>query len=100
MSLRRWVATSVAIGAIIFMIGAGCPTNQTGGGGGGTGTGGDVAAGQAKFNSTCAGCHNAANLKGAVNLIQNNMGNVNPAMSGITLSNQDVLNLQAFISSQ
>jgi mono/diheme cytochrome c family protein len=61
---------------------------------------GDPAAGQALYNQQCIGCHpSAAALKPTANLITNNMGSLSPAMSSITLTNQQVLDLQAYLNS-
>ncbi len=61
---------------------------------------GDAAAGQALFTQTCIGCHpSPAALKPAANQITNNMGSINPAMNGITLTDQQVADLQAYLNS-
>ena len=57
-------------------------------------------AGQAKFASACARCHSASSLRSTANLITNNMGTLSGSMSGITLTDQEVADLQAYIATQ
>ncbi len=62
---------------------------------------GDPVAGEAIFNAKCVGCHTTAtSLAGHQNLIVTNMGTVNSAMAGITLTAQEVADLKAFIAQQ
>ena len=61
---------------------------------------GDVAAGQATFNARCAQCHTAASLSNNANQITNNLGAINPVMFGITLTDEEVANLRAFVATQ
>lgn len=98
MSLRRWVGSSIVFAAIVAGILAGCqqPAPSTGGGGGG----GDAVAGQATFNQRCASCHTPGQIAGSANRITNNLATVNIAMIGITLSDTEVANLQAFLATQ
>ena len=62
--------------------------------------------GIAKFDSACDQCHAAgthdpdgtgSDIAGKGNLLVNNLGTLNGAMNGIILTNQEVLDLQAFI---
>ncbi len=94
MSLRKSSIAVVAIGVLLVLT-VGCPTTTTP-----NTTTGNAADGQAKFNSTCAGCHTASTLAGVRDMITNNMGTINAAMSGITLTNQQVADLQAFLATQ
>jgi mono/diheme cytochrome c family protein len=68
---------------------------------------GSAAAGQAKYDSTCAGCHKAgahdpagpfSDLKGRQNNVVANLGSINGAMSGIMLTAQEVLDMKAFLA--
>ncbi len=89
----RWF-TPLCVLAVVALL-AGCPPTTT------VVTGGDPAAGQATFNTRCSGCHpNPAALAGTQNLITNNMGTVNLAMTGVILSDTEVANLQAFVATQ
>ncbi len=57
-------------------------------------------AGQAKFTSACAGCHTDASVPAAArDQITNDMGTVNSAMSGITLTDQEVADLKIYLGS-
>lgn len=67
---------------------------------------GNAADGQAKYNESCAACHTlgtfdttggAGDLKSVPNRIVNNLGGLSPAMTGITLNNQQIADLKAFI---
>lgn len=62
--------------------------------------GGDPAAGQTTFAALCSTCHAANSLRGRESLIVNNMGTVSSAMAGITLTDQQIADLQAFIATQ
>ncbi len=88
------ICGSVAL--LAFML-AGCPTSTTPSN---TGVTGSATAGQAEFSQTCAACHTASALVGFQNRITNNMGTISPAMAGITLTDQQVADLQAFIATQ
>ncbi|MFO0837785.1 MAG: cytochrome c [Phycisphaerae bacterium] len=97
--------SSVARAAFLLLVGAtlslsvgGCPTQtdtQTP-----SDLTGNAAAGQAIFAQRCASCHSARGLSGREGRITNNMGSVLSAMRGITLTDQEVVELQAFIASQ
>ncbi len=58
---------------------------------------GAAAAGETLFNSRCIGCH----VAGAASIVEdraritNDMGTVNAAMTGVTLTDQEVADLQA-----
>jgi mono/diheme cytochrome c family protein len=94
MSSRRWVVMlSLLIALAGLCLGAvGCPVTPP--------VVGDAAAGETKFNSTCSGCHTAAAIAPDRNLIRANMGTLNSAMSGITLTNQEVADLKAYLATQ
>jgi cytochrome c2 len=68
---------------------------------------GNAAAGQAKYDQACASCHKAGahdptgpfvDLKGRQNNVVANLGSINSAMSGITLTAQEVLDMKAFLA--
>jgi mono/diheme cytochrome c family protein len=70
--------------------------------------GGSVQAGQAHYDAVCSACHRAGshdtngfapNLAGKGDLLVNNLGSIDPMMSGITLTNKQILNLAAFLDS-
>jgi len=64
----------------------------------GSGGPGDPAAGQALYSQRCAGCHpSPAAIAGAASLITNDMGTISPAMTGITLTAQQVADLKAYL---
>jgi Ca2+-binding RTX toxin-like protein len=65
---------------------------------------GDFAAGQAKFDADCSGCHRAGsygtkgkNIKGDGNELKQNLSSL--GMPGITLTNQEIIDLKAFLNS-
>jgi PKD repeat protein len=61
---------------------------------------GSAAEGQTLFNQQCIGCHpSAVALKPNADQITNNMGSINPAMNAITLTDQQVADLQAYLNS-
>lgn len=69
-----------------------------------TSTPGDFAAGQVKFDAACASCHAAGShdtsgiqIKGKGNLLRQDLSSL--GMSGITLTNQEILDLKAFLNS-
>ena len=71
------------------------------------GGGGSFAAGQADYDTRCAGCHDAGthdssggfagDIAGTGSLLVNDLGTLNGAMDGIILTNQEILDLQAFL---
>lgn len=80
---------------ITFPAGAATLTKQTS-----TPITGDAAAGQTLFNAECVSCHTAAALAPVAGNIVNDLGTINPAMSGITLTDQQIADLQAFLATQ
>ena len=72
----------------------GCPIRLPGG------QTGDAAAGQALFTQRCSGCHSAAELAPVRFLIVSNLGTLNSAMSGITLTTEEIANIRAFLATQ
>jgi hypothetical protein len=67
-------------------------------------TSGDFAAGQAKFDAACSSCHAAGsydttgkNIAGDGNKLRQNLGSL--GMPGITLTNQEIADLKAFLNS-
>ena len=64
------------------------------------GGGGSVSAGQALYAQSCTGCHPSPSaLAPAASLITTNLGSLNPAMNSITLTDQQVADLQAYLAS-
>ena len=88
---RGLAGLGIAAAAALIMF-TGCTNPVTGGG--------DATAGQAKFTADCATCHSAASLRGASSLVTNDLGTLTPAMSGITLTDQEVANVRAFLLTQ
>ncbi len=97
MSIRTTGIAFLGFAALIGLVLAGCPTSGTPSN---TGVTGSATAGQADFSQTCSACHAASSLVGFQGRITNNMGSINPAMSGITLTDQQVADLKAFIATQ
>jgi Ca2+-binding RTX toxin-like protein len=67
-------------------------------------TSGDLAAGQAKFDADCSGCHAAGkydtsgiNIAGDGNKLKSNLASL--GMPGITLTSQEIADLKAFLNS-
>jgi len=71
-------------------------------------SGGNVEAGLAKYNAMCAGCHaagqvdktsvgEAGDLAKDIDDIVSDLGRIDSAMKGLTLSAQDILDLKAFL---
>lgn len=67
-----------------------------------------VDAGKATYDSRCASCHKAGtydtsgfatDLNGKSSLLTTNLGSLDPIMSSITLSQQEITNLTAFLNS-
>ena len=90
-----WAVLTCTVMVVVGLsLGSGCP-------GGTPPPVGDPAAGQALFAQRCASasCHpNPATLKSVANLIVNNLGTVNPVMTGITLTDQQVADLKAYLA--
>jgi mono/diheme cytochrome c family protein len=59
---------------------------------------GDTAAGEALFNARCIGCHpNPADVSATA--VVNDLGTINPAMTGVTLTDQEAADVKAYLSS-
>jgi mono/diheme cytochrome c family protein len=72
----------------------------SGGTGGGTSSG-NATAGQTLYTQSCVACHpSAATIAGFANLITTDMGTVSPAMTGLTLTAQQIADLQAYLATQ
>lgn len=78
--------------------------NDNGGGGGN----GDATAGQAKYNADCASCHSlgtfdpsgfAGDLKNTGDDLVADLGSLDALMAGLTLSAQEIADLNAFFAS-
>ncbi len=96
MSSKDWIAplaTVSVVGLLVILAAGGCPTTPGG-------TTGDAAAGQTLFSQECSGCHTAAALAPARSRITNDLGTINAAMNGITLTDQQVADLQAYLATQ
>jgi mono/diheme cytochrome c family protein len=61
---------------------------------------GDATAGATEFNQVCTACHTVAQIQPAASRITNNMAGVSFFMTGITLTDQQVADLQAFLAAQ
>jgi mono/diheme cytochrome c family protein len=59
---------------------------------------GNAATGQTLFVSLCQQCHTAAALKQFSSLITNNLGTLDAQMADILLTNQQIADIQAYIS--
>ena len=97
----RFLAVTMAALALLL---TGCPTNTTPP----PGVTGDAASGKTVYDNICAFCHSlgsydtqgfAGDLKGHETQVVNNMGSINTNMAGITLTDQQVADLKAFITS-
>ena len=104
MSRSKLVCSLTIIAVSIALSGSSCPS-----GGGSGGLTGNAAAGQTKYTNSCGGCHalgsfdtttaaGANDLHGKSSSVVNNLGSINAAMTGITLTDQEVADLKAFIS--
>jgi mono/diheme cytochrome c family protein len=94
MSSAKRTLVLVSVAGLVTLSLAGCPTPTP------TPTG-DATAGAALFAARCIGCHNpASTVATARNAITNNMGTVNAAMDGVTLTDQEVADLQAYLATQ
>lgn len=104
----RTLVAGFSIAAAALLAGTGCPMPNNGGTGGmTTNTTGDATAGQATYSNRCATCHSlgsfdsqgfAGDLANHSNQIVNNLSSINGAMSGITLTDTEIADLQAFIA--
>jgi mono/diheme cytochrome c family protein len=92
LSLRKSFAVFSVVGLGLVSL-AGCPQPTTM-------LTGDAAAGQTLFAQDCARCHSAASVAGGAALVTNNMGGINAAMNGITLTDQQVTEIKAFLATQ
>jgi hypothetical protein len=96
MSLKRWTVSVSVVAALVGLTVWGC----TGVSVPASGAGGDSASGQTLYSQRCASCHpSASSLKSVSGLITNNLGSVSSRMNGITLTDQQVLDLQAYLAS-
>ncbi|GMV96174.1 MAG: hypothetical protein AMXMBFR83_05420 [Phycisphaerae bacterium] len=59
-----------------------------------------VAAGEATFNARCAACHSPASLTGRQDRVTNDLGTLSATMNGITLTDDEVGDLKAFLAVQ
>ncbi|MCB9857420.1 MAG: cytochrome c [Phycisphaerales bacterium] len=57
-------------------------------------------AGETTFANDCARCHSASSLKGSAGQIINDLGSLDSAMNGITLTDEEVTNLKAYLATQ
>jgi mono/diheme cytochrome c family protein len=84
---------TVCAGMAALILG-GCPSPSTTGGGDANDPG------QAEFAQLCGRCHTPASVAPARGRITTNMGTVSGAMSGITLTAQQIADLQAYLATQ
>jgi mono/diheme cytochrome c family protein len=95
---RTWMIVLCVAAMFIGMGLAGCvPPSATPSPSDLTGT---AAAGQTTFDQKCAGCHSASILHGRANKIVNNMVSISFGMAGLTLTDQEVADLQAYAATQ
>jgi hypothetical protein len=93
MKARKLVLSCCLIAVVALSLGNGCPPTVP--------LTGDALAGQTLYNQMCASCHPFPSLlKPSADNIVNNLGTINPAMAGITLTNQQIAQLQAFLATQ
>jgi mono/diheme cytochrome c family protein len=60
---------------------------------------GSATAGATEFAASCVGCHAApAVLKPSIDNVVNNLGTIDPAMTGIMLTNQQVADIRAYLA--
>jgi mono/diheme cytochrome c family protein len=95
MTTRKWII-SLSLLFAVATLGLGA----IGGCSPATGLTGDPVAGQTTFTAKCSGCHTAPSLAGNENRIVRNMGTVSVAMAGVTLTDQEVADLKAYIATQ
>jgi mono/diheme cytochrome c family protein len=93
MTSKRHASGWVLLAALFLLGLAGCPAAEPI-------VDDQVAAGQAKFNQSCATCHSAASLRGASRFVVNDMGTVTAAMTGVILTDEEVANIKAFLLTQ
>jgi mono/diheme cytochrome c family protein len=102
MSVARSIILSSVIAAVVDLtLLCGCAPGTTNL----TGLTGDATNGQAILNQRCASCHRtggaAAPLTAAdADNVVTNLGSISLAMAGITLTNQQVADLRAFLATQ
>jgi mono/diheme cytochrome c family protein len=94
MSLRNGIISLSVLVTLATLSLAGCPTQTP------APTGGDPIAGQTVFEQLCVTCHDPASIAAARDRITNNMGTINAQMDGITLTNEQVTDLQAYLATQ
>jgi mono/diheme cytochrome c family protein len=91
MSASKRAIVLLSAAALIALGLGGCPTATP------TGLTGDPTVGLTLFETECIGCHpTSAGLN--PNAVTNNLGTVNPAMIGITLTDQQVADVQAYLA--
>jgi mono/diheme cytochrome c family protein len=93
-SVRLWF---VSLSTLVLLVGlslgaTGCPLIPSP-----TPTG-NAAAGQTLFENQCVQCHTFTFLQDNRSEIVTNLGSLNSATSGITLTDQQVADLKAFLS--
>lgn len=90
MSAKRVTSVMAVVVSALFVIGCNTVPSDNAA----------AAAGQTTFNAECAGCHVASLLAPDASRITNDMGTVNSSMSDIMLTNEEVMNLQAYLATQ
>jgi hypothetical protein len=89
---RRAAGVRLAVLGLMTLVGlAACQTTTPG-------LVGSATAGATDFTSLCSGCHAAAALKPFAGNIVSNLGSLNPAMNGITLTAQQIADIQAYLA--
>lgn len=93
-SLRSVVMFFVAVAITGLLAGSGCPTESQ-----------SVNRGRTIVDERCTGCHRTPGFPAALtaadaDLVVNNLESISPAMFGITLTDQDVADVKAFLATQ
>jgi mono/diheme cytochrome c family protein len=94
---NRITKTCLGLGLLVALTGlgfAGCGTTTP------AGVVGNAQTGATEFATVCANCHTPAQIKPFSFLIRTNMSTLNAAMTGITLTDQQIADLQAFLATQ
>jgi hypothetical protein len=91
--IRRVAGIGLAVLGVTILVGlTACQTSTT------PGLVGNATAGATDFTNLCSGCHTAAALKPFAGNIISNLGTLNPAMNGITLTAQQIADIQAYLA--
>lgn len=96
MSAKQTLAAFLVVAALAAICATGCspkekpvPADNTA-----------ALAGQAKFNSICIRCHRPSALASHAGRITNNMGTIASRMKDVTLTDEEIANLRAYLATQ